>query len=480
MTMRWKLGLALGSLAALLGGGSAALARLGFFHEAPPGFRVGGHIVPPGAPLGVWIDSRRSLLLDREVTIATPQGFHRLPLGELGAEVDVGATLREARRVLDGARGLRGWWSLARRSREGQVDIPLAFRVDRTRGATALAAFAPEVYREPQNARLDLMNHERVADVPGAELDPQTTLDALEGSSFDQGEVIEVATRPIRAPFTLADIANIDVSKVLSAAETSFSLFGTGAGRAVNIATAARRLDGWVLAPGESFSFNKVVGPRTLEAGFTYAPEIVDDEMEMGVGGGTCQVSSTLHIAALEGALDIQARSGHSRPSSYAKLGMDATVVYGKVDLQFRNPFSFPVIIHAYLPKPTVIRVEFLGAEPQAKVSYTYAINSSEDFYRRITYKPHLPPGTVKLHQKGHRGHEVASRVVTQWRDGRTTERFYFSAYRPVPEVFWVGRDVDESQLPELPEGVTRVQRRNFARLPRAAQADAGAQPSSG
>jgi vancomycin resistance protein YoaR len=480
MNTGWKLGLLLGSVAALAGGSAASLARLGFFQEAPPGFLIGGRAVPRGALLGPWLDQRRGALTAEEITLSTPEGFRRVPLGELGVEVDVSATLREARRTLDQADTPRRWWSLARRAREGLVDVPLVYRVDRARGEAYLSTLAPEVHREPQNARLDLMNHERVADVPGAELDPAATLDALEDGGVSPGTVVAVATRPVRASFTLADIANIDVSKVLASAETTFSLFGTGAGRAVNIATAARRLDGWVIAPGETFSFNKVVGPRTLEAGFTYAPEIVDEELEMGVGGGTCQVSTTLHMAVLEGALDVVERAGHSRPSSYARLGMDATVAYGKVDLQFRNPFSFPLIVHAFLPKPTVIRVELLGAEPQAKVAYSFVINRSDDFYRRITYKPHLPPGTIRLHQKGHRGLEVVSRVVTRWNDGRTTERMYFSGYRPVPEVFWVGRDVDESQLPELPEGVTRVQRRNLPRPPPSARVDPGASPDRG
>lgn len=479
MNTNWKLGLALVSVLSLAGATGGVLRRLGFFQEAPPGFMIGGRAVPRGQQLGVWIDQRRSALLGQEITLATQEHFRRVPLGDLGIEVDVSATLRETRRVLE-AGGLRGWWSLARRSREGLVDVPLVFRINQPQAETYLATLTSEVYREPRNARLDLMNHERVADVPGAELDPQATINALETMAWQDGEVAEVATRPIKAPFTLADIANIDVSKVLASAETTFSLFGTGAGRAVNISTAAKHMDGWVIAPGEVFSFNKIVGPRTLEAGFTYAPEIVDEELEMGVGGGTCQVSTTLHIAVIDGALDVLERAGHSRPSSYAKLGMDATVAYGKVDLKFRNPFSFPLIVHAFLPKPTVIRVELLGADPQARVNYAFAINNSEDFYRRITYKPHLPSGTIKLHQKGHRGHEVVSRVVTHWLDGRVTERTYFSAYRPVPEVFWVGRDVDENQLPELPEGVTRVQRRNFARTPPSAQTEPGGQPSSG
>ena len=93
--------------------------------------------------------------------------------------------------------------------------------------------------------------------------------------------------------------------------------------------------------------------PRTLERGFTWAPEIQGDEMTTGVGGGTCQVSTTLHIAALFGALEILERQGHSHPSAYAMMGLDATVSYPSTDLKFKNTLPFPVMIHAYLPKPT-------------------------------------------------------------------------------------------------------------------------------
>ncbi|RYE88759.1 MAG: hypothetical protein EOO75_12955 [Myxococcales bacterium] len=290
--------------------------------------------------------------------------------------------------------------------------------------------------------------------------------------------MVEVAERSIPAAFRLKDVLNIDVSKVLASAESTFSLAGTGAGRAVNIEAAARRLDGRVIAPGELFSFNEVVGPRTLEAGFTYAPEIVDEELETGVGGGTCQVSSMVHMAAVHGALDVVSRIGHSRPSAYAPMGLDATVIYGQVDLKIRNPFPFPLIVHAFLPKKTQVRVELLGADPQATVRYSYGISKSDDFYRRITYKPTLSDGRVVLHQKGVKGHEVTSNVLVTWHDGRVTERSYLSNYRPVPEVFWVGRGVEETSLPELAEGVTRVQRRGFVKEAQAVPGEGS--PSSG
>jgi vancomycin resistance protein YoaR len=455
-----------------VGGASAfASARLGLANDVVPGTRVAGRVIDPVAP-GDWLDARRRTLGQRTVAVTTHDGFAHVALADLGVELDVAETQRRVLAASHGSIVERAQrWSVAR---EGGIDVTPAFRLDRAKAETFFAALAPALRREPVSARLDLEKHLRIDDVPGVELDVEATIERLAQLPHEDGDVLEPVLRHVRPAVTSADIAHVDVSKVLSANETTFVLWGTGQGRAVNITTAARKLDGLLLGPGEAFSFNDVVGPRTLEAGFTHAPEIHGDELEMGVGGGTCQVASTLHGAAVFGALDIVDRQSHGRPSAYTKMGLDATVAYGKVDLKVRNPFPFPVIVHAYLPKPTAIRVEILGADPQAKVEYRYGINKSDDFFRRITLKPGLPSGKVVLHQKGIKGFAVVSYVTVTYPDGRAVERAYTSDYRPVPEVFWVGPGVDETTLPELPEGVQRIERRGVPAPPPAADAQGG------
>jgi len=226
------------------------------------------------------------------------------------------------------------------------------------------------------------------------------------------------------------------------------------------VAQAARAIDGMVLMPGQEFVFNKVVGERTLTRGYTYAPEIVGDEMQIGVGGGVCQVASTLYAAALHAALDITERWAHARPSSYTKLGLDATVFYGAKDLRFRNTLSYPVLLHVYLPAPGQLRAEVLGGPPIAKVEYRYGVAKTEEFVRRITVKPHLASGRVVRKQKGIKGYSVSSLVRTTYPDGRVVERWYHSEYRPTPEIFWVSPDYDEAKLPELPPGAKGVEGR--------------------
>jgi len=251
-------------------------------------------------------------------------------------------------------------------------------------------------------------------------------------------------------------LANVDPSLVLSEYETDFAK--RGGPRVRNIARAARYLDGTLMAPGEIWSFNRSVGPRTPERGFVDAPVIVADEMEKGVGGGVCQVASTLFASAVLGGLDIVQRRSHSRPSGYAPLGLDATVIDGEVDLQLRNPYPVPIIVHAFLPTPTKIKVEMLGVSPPGKIEHSFAVRKSEDFYRRVTRHPELAPGQIKRQQKGIPGFEVVSTVHTRFVDGSERVRHYSSTYYPVPEVYWVAADVDPNSLPPLPERATHTE----------------------
>ncbi|HEU4535717.1 MAG TPA: VanW family protein [Polyangiaceae bacterium] len=451
----------------LVGGAVVARAVDG---RAAPAAEVAGRVLPPGRPVEAWVADVGDKLRARPVNVSLPDGAEELTLGELGVELDEAATAAGVRAA--GPVGvLAAFGSLLGRPAPRR-EVPPTFRLDATRARARLEALKARVDREPVNARVDLVQHERLDETPGRELDVEATLARLEALPHEPGDVLVPALREKPAAVTAAMLGAVDVRKVLSSYETSFSRRGKAAGRALNIAVAAAKLDGRVIGPGETVSFNRVVGPRTEEAGFAHAPEIFDDEMKDGVGGGTCQVASTLHAAAVYGALEMVERRSHSRPSAYAPLGLDATVVDGAVDLKIKNPHPFPLLVHAYLPRPTVLRVELLGAEAPAHVEYRFAgSGAGEDFVRRLTFKPELPPGEFVRKQKGHRGQTVVSRVLFRWADGRTVQRSYRSDYHAVPEVLWVGPGVDESALPEVPAGAVGVERRG---LPEPAASPAG------
>jgi hypothetical protein len=124
--------------------------------------------------------------------------------------------------------------------------------------------------------------------------------------------------------------------------------------RIKNIKIAAKALTGYVLKKGEEFSFNTVVGERTTEKGYEEATIFVSGEKVDGVGGGICQISSTLYNLALLSKFEITERHVHQLPVTYVEKGKDATVAFGSLDLRFVNNSAFDVKLLVNVTKDTV------------------------------------------------------------------------------------------------------------------------------
>ena len=402
-----------------------------------------------------WLELRRRQLGGERIYLRTPDDFFEYSWGELGIELDTAEMLTVFERT---ARSGTHFERVERalQARRGTLIANARFSFDRERARAVLVKLAPRVHRPAVNAELDFRNHRRVESQSGRALDVEATLQAIEQASLVDSPVVDLKVLEVAPSVTSDMLADIDVTKVLASFETSFRY--KAGNRGVNIKTAAAYLDGTILAPGAELSFNQVVGPREESRGFVYAPVIVNDEMEPGVGGGVCQVATTLHAAAVYGLLDVEQRRSHSRPSGYAPLGLDATVIYGKVDLKLKNPYDTALIVHAYLPTRTSLRVELLGREPPGVVQHNYAVTEKTDFTRRVASKSFLAPGAQERKQKGTPGYDVVSVVSVRYADGTEKRHTYRSKYYPVPEVYWVSEGSDLSELPELPEGATHTE----------------------
>lgn len=441
---------------AFLGGAALAAAAFAAYPRAHAvlaqdlGILVGGQVPPAADELEPWLVQRKLAVARRTITLLSDSGSFELSFAELGLELDAEQSARTARKIA--AQGSVNAWLRRRLApRIELTDSPLTYRFDAERASHRLAQFASAVYRAPVDARLDLRAHQRVEDHPGQELDLAASLVQIAEGEREDGAVFRVVVRSIAPRITSDMLRQVDVSQVLSSYETDFTHHAGP--RAVNIATAARYLNGALIAPGEVFSFNKTVGTRTIERGFTYAPQIVADELEPGVGGGVCQVASTLHAAAVFGGFEVLQRRSHSRPSGYTPLGLDATVVDGELDLRVKNPYDTTLIVHAFLPTPTTLRVELLGRLPPGKVEHFYQVKEKHEFVRRVVVEPGFEPNQSKRRQKGIWGYDVVSTVRTTYPDGQRRFRSYTSTYYPVPEVYWVGPGTDPASLPPLPDG---------------------------
>ena len=164
-----------------------------------------------------------------------------------------------------------------------------------------------------------------------------------EGINGDLNSTNEVAVdlETIKPRVTEEDLSNI--KGVMGTFSSSYATSAAGRSNNIEIATAA--INGTIVMPGETFSFNDVVGPRTIERGFQEAGTYVGNKVEPGIGGGICQVSTTLYRAVMKANLRSVERTNHSMVVGYAKPGLDATVSYGYLDYKFKNTYDFPIYI---------------------------------------------------------------------------------------------------------------------------------------
>lgn len=250
------------------------------------------------------------------------------------------------------------------------------------------------VYVDTVDAYYDTETHEIVESVTGISFSITEAEKAW--SMADYGDTITI-NLIIEEPFvTTEEIEAMLYADVLSTATTS--LTSSSDNRINNVKLAAEKVNGVILQPGESFDFNTVVGERTEANGFMYAGAYSGGEVVSEVGGGICQVSSTLYYCALLANLQINTRSCHYFAVSYLPPGLDATVSWGGPEFKFTNNRDYPIEIKAWVDTDTKqLTVEFIGTDVDGSyVIMTYAsweIFTDEDYpevatgYKAATYR---------------------------------------------------------------------------------------------
>ena len=152
--------------------------------------------------------------------------------------------------------------------------------------------------------------------------------------------------------------------------------------RTTNLKLAAGKINGQIVLPGATFSYNQTVGERTIAGGYKEAPGYSNGAVEPTLGGGICQMSSTLYDAAVYANLDIVERHNHSFLTSYTTAGRDATVVYGALDFKFKNTRQYPIMIKASVNNG-VAKVDIYGI----KESIEYQVEMSTTMLSYIPYQ---------------------------------------------------------------------------------------------
>ena len=197
--------------------------------------------------------------------------------------------------------------------------------------------------------------------------------------------------------------------------------------RTTNLRLASNKINNTVVLPDETFSYNKVVGKRTTEAGYKEAPSYAGGKVVNDIGGGICQITSTLYNAVVLANLDIVSRSNHQFVPSYVKAGKDATVVYGAIDFKFKNTRKYPIKIKSTV-SGGVARVQIYGMKEETEYEVKIETKITGSIPMKTVYEddPTLEKGKEKVEQKGHNGtYSEAYKVV--YLNGKVVSRTLLS-----------------------------------------------------
>lgn len=268
--------------------------------------------------------------------------------------------------------------ALEKRDFDTVIDCPYT---EHAYGDLVIQEIAQEIQKEVSNAGFDKEANEVIPSQEGISIDTDRAVEIYNQTAEGADAVIElIVTKP--------EISTEDMkANLFTTAIGNYSTNGGGtSNRRSNISLAVKAIDNKVLLPGETFSYNDTLGKRTTEKGYKEAGAYSDGSVVQEVGGGICQVSSTLFAAVLETNLEIVQRRNHSMTVSYMPMGLDATVSWGGPDLKFKNNRKYPIKISASY-NGGKIYVEILGAnetDTTTKVSTKATGDMSVDTYRSI------------------------------------------------------------------------------------------------
>lgn len=344
---------------------------------------------------------------------------------ELGAELDVVATLNSGPFA-------RPSQLISHRVQSGKgTEVQPQF-VASSVNVEKVKAFLEKNGPETEPASVEFAGGKivRKYEVPSWSLD-ESLLDERIVEATEKG----TAQLPLKtAPKEIPD-ADLDRIKVV-VAEFSTTFPTSKVNRCKNIKQASEMIDGTILMPGAEWSFNEHLGPRTVAKGFYEAGVFVSGRRETDIGGGICQVSTTLYNALLVADLKVLKRSPHSLPVNYIPMGRDAAVSYPNPDLKFKNTFDFPIAVSAtYAPGKVTFRI--LGERKNDfEVTFERKFLGSWSHGTKTVVDTSLPYGVTRVMDRGGNGQRWQVWRVLK-RDGREIRRDNLgeSVYRGGPRI---------------------------------------------
>ena len=279
-----------------------------------------------------------------------------------------------------------------------EIEIPVDKKIP---NKIDLEKIRNEIYKEPKDAYVE-KNPTKVH-VEESGVDFGISMEEAKRLLQEEKEEYEIPLKITTPKKKLSDLGEEAFPEQIASFSTIYD--ASSINRAYNVELATKKINGTVIMPGETFSYNKIVGSRTIEAGWKEGTAYIAGKVVPSVGGGVCQVSSTLYNTALLANLEITERTNHTFTVDYVAASRDATVYYGSLDFCFKNTRTYPIKIVA-TAQNGVCKISMYGIKE--KVEYEIILQSKITSYinNTTTYKedPTLEVGKEVVEQIGFNG----------------------------------------------------------------------------
>lgn len=293
-----------------------------------------------------------------------------------------------------------------------------------------------EIYTEVQDAYYTKNPFEIHPEVEGVDFNVDNVKQTLAAESKEEYIIPLTITEP---KITLAQIGTEAFPDQLATFTTKYDASNTD--RSTNLKLACQKLNGKVILAGDTFSYNTTLGERTVAAGYRNGKIYENGEVVDGIGGGICQISSTLYNAVLMANLDIVERRNHQFVTSYLPAGRDATVSYGTTDFKFKNTRKYPVRLVASVSNG-IATVSVYGIKEDQEYTISFNTQTISTIPQEVQYieDSSVPAGTEKVKQQGTNG-QVCETYITKTLNGKVVSKKLLSrdTYSAMPKIILTG-----------------------------------------
>lgn len=302
-----------------------------------------------------------------------------------------------------------------------------------------------EIKKEPKNASIEQNPLKIYPHINGVDL--AVTIEEAQKILEEEKEEYIIPLKITKPEITLDDLGKEVFPQILGTFSTTYNT--SNQNRINNLELASKKINGAIILPGETFSYNKIVGERTIAKGYKEAAVYAGGKVVNGIGGGICQLSSTLYNAVLYANLEITSRSNHRFLTSYVTAGRDATVSWGTIDFCFKNTRSYPIKIMSEV-KNGVVTTSIYGIkeEKEYEIEIESVVKEVLQYTTKYVEDLSLAEGEEQIVQYGANGAKSETYKIVKY-NGAIISRTQISSdtYSPLEKIIKRGSKKEEEVI---------------------------------